>query len=204
MGLKDSLKSITKKLEKSSFFINFPFSPNSLTLISIFFAILGAYYIHINFILLSIFFIALSLLMDALDGIVARAKKIESKFGAFLDGTTDRIIEFIIILPLFFYNWTNPILMQFLLLIILFFGSFMTSFLVAYSVHREVVKNKDTGKMKIIFARAERTIFLLLVLIFMMFLIDYIAILTTIGAILSIIAFTQRFLFVYKYNKGLI
>lgn len=204
MGLKDSLKSITKKLEKSSFFINFPFSPNSLTLISIFLAILGAYYIHIDFILLSIFFIALSLLMDALDGIVARAKKMESNFGAFLDGTTDRIIEFIIILPLFFYNWANPFLMQFLFLFILFFGSFMTSFIVAYSEHRKVVKNKDTGKMKIIFARAERTITILLILLFMVFYVDFVVYLVTIAAVLSFISFMQRLLFVYKYNKGLI
>lgn len=204
MGLKESLKSITQSMEKSSLFINFPFSPNSLTLISIFFAILGAYYIHINLIPLALLFISLSLLMDGLDGIVARAKKIQSNFGAFLDGVVDRIVEFIIIVPLIFSVWPQQVYTQLMLLLILFFGSFMTSFLVAYSVHREVVKNKDTGKMKIIFARAERTIFLLLILIFMMFLIDYIAILTTIGAILSIIAFTQRFLFVYKYNKGLI
>lgn len=204
MGLKELFKSITNSLEKSSLFIKFPFSPNVLTLFSILLALIGAYYIYINAITLALVFIAFSLLMDGVDGIVARAKKMESKFGAFFDGVADRVVEFIIIVPLIFYAWPQQLYTQLMLLLILFFGSFMTSFLVAYSVHREVVKNKDTGKMKIIFARAERTIFLLLLLIFTLFLIDYIAILTTIGAILSIIAFMQRFLFVYKYSKGLV
>jgi len=204
MGLKESFKSITQSMEKSSLFINFPISPNVLTLISIFLAIMGAYYIYINVIYMAIFFISLSLLMDGLDGIVARAQKKQTKFGAFLDGVSDRIVEFVIIFSLIFYTWPNQLFMQIMLLLILFFGSVMTSFIVAYSVHREVVKNKDTSKMKIVFARAERTILMLAILISLLFYSEIIPYLVTIGAVLSIFSFMQRVFFVYRYDKGVI
>lgn len=204
MGLKESFKSITQNMEKSSLFINFPFSPNILTLFSIFLAVIGAYYIYLNVIYMAILFIALSLLMDGLDGIVARAQKKQTKFGAFLDGVSDRVVEFIILFSLIFYTWPNQLFMQIMLLLILFFGSIMTSYIVAYSVHREVVKNKDTGKMKIVFARAERTILILIILISLIFYSEIVSYLVTIGAVLSIFSFMQRVIFVYKYDKGLI
>lgn len=204
MGLKESFKSITQNMEKSSLFINFPFSPNILTLFSIFLAVIGAYYIYLNVIYMAILFIALSLLMDGLDGIVARAQKKQTKFGAFLDGVSDRVVEFIILFSLIFYTWPNQLFMQIMLLLILFFGSIMTSYIVAYSVHREVVKNKDTNKMKIVFARAERTILILIILISLIFYSEIVSYLVTIGAVLSIFSFMQRVIFVYKYDKGLI
>lgn len=204
MGLKESLKSITQSMEKSSLFINFPFSPNVLTLFSILFAVMGGYYIYINVIYMAILFIALSLLMDGVDGIVARAQKKQTHFGAFLDGVSDRIVEFTILFALMFYAWPNQLFMQIMLLLILFFGSVMTSFIVAYSVHREVVKNKDTGKMKIVFARAERTLLILAVLISLIFYSEITPYLVTIGAVLSLFSFMQRVFFVYQYDKGLI
>jgi archaetidylinositol phosphate synthase len=78
------------------------FSPNTLTLLSFFFALLTplAFYMvrfHKAALILAGVFIAISGIFDVLDGKVARLKTQESKKGDFLDHLLDRYSDFFII-----------------------------------------------------------------------------------------------------------
>lgn len=148
-GLQSKIGDIIKPL---------PLHPNDLTILSVVLAIIGAYFIFaMN--PLGLVFIALSFATDMLDGALARAKNLVSNFGAYLDGITDRLVEFFALLPLFFVP-------QFLLpsLLVLFFGSVMTAFSKAYADHREVLDAKTASKLKTPLPRAERVIAIFIVL----------------------------------------
>lgn len=136
-----------------------PLHPNHITLLSVLIAAAGSYYVFQKD-LLGVALIALSFAVDGLDGALARAKNLVSKFGAYLDGITDRIVEFFALLPLFF----SP---QFMLpaLITLFFGSCMTAFSKAYADHREIMDAKTAAKLPTLLPRAERVIGIFIVLI---------------------------------------
>lgn len=66
------------------------FNPNTLTLLSLLFAIIGAILYYLDFLLLSSIAILFSALFDALDGKVARIRGVASRRGDFLDHLTDR------------------------------------------------------------------------------------------------------------------
>ena len=118
------------------FFKWLPCHPNDITILSFAAAIAGSYFIFLREPLGLAFFL-LAFLFDGLDGAVARAKKLETAFGAYLDGILDRLVEFFALLPLFF----NSTLMVPSLLV-LFFGSCMTAFSKAYASHRGLMDAK--------------------------------------------------------------
>lgn len=136
-----------------------PLHPNHITLLSLAIAAFGSYYVFQKD-MLGVALIALSFAVDGLDGALARAKNQVTKFGAYLDGITDRIVEFFALLPLFFdAQLMLPVL------ITLFFGSCMTSFSKAYADHREIIDAKTAAKLHTLLPRAERVIGIFLVLI---------------------------------------
>ncbi len=78
-------------------------NPNSITLLSFFMAVIFAvsyYYSYLSllFLVAAFFLLAGSSYLDALDGVVARTFKKESKKGDFLDHLLDRYSDFVIIL----------------------------------------------------------------------------------------------------------
>ncbi|MFA5108114.1 MAG: CDP-alcohol phosphatidyltransferase family protein [Candidatus Micrarchaeia archaeon] len=135
-----------------------PLHPNHITALSVLFAGAGTYFAFGGN-LLAIPMFAISFALDAIDGAIARAKGLTSKFGAYMDGICDRLVEFLALLPLFlFAEFVFPAL------ITLFFGTCMTSFSKAYASHREIADNKEAAQMKTIMPRAERVIAILIVL----------------------------------------
>ena len=77
--------------------INFPFlTPNRLTLLSIPFSLIAAYYISIAYFPIAVVFILLSFFIDALDGALAEIREQKSPFGNYLDAVVDRVTEAII------------------------------------------------------------------------------------------------------------
>ena len=106
-------------------------------------------------------------MFDAIDGAVAREKNLVSKKGAFLDGISDRLVEFFLILALF--KFTTDSTTQLLLLAILFFGTVMTAFVKAYAEHSQIIKHNEALCMPGILERTERSILLLLALMFFVF-----------------------------------
>ena len=155
---------IKKKLGKlqasiGNLFKWLPCHPNDITLLSLVAAIAGAYFVFLKD-PLGILFFLLAFAFDGLDGAVARAKKLTSAFGAYLDGILDRLVEFFALLPLFF---DASLMLPSLL--VLFFGSTMTAFSKAYADHREVMDAKSAAGMRTLLPRAERVIGIFLALV---------------------------------------
>jgi len=70
-----------------------PFSPNTLTFFSVLLGFVSGYFILEGMLVYSALFFLTAVLLDALDGQVARAKRISSKFGSFFDKVADRIVD---------------------------------------------------------------------------------------------------------------
>jgi CDP-diacylglycerol--glycerol-3-phosphate 3-phosphatidyltransferase len=139
---------------------------NSITLLSLAFASAGLILSILQNAYLSSLSFLLSAACDALDGAVARAKGSVSAKGAYLDGISDRIVEFLFILSFSFYPLPPFILpVQFLLFAILFFGSSLTSFATAYAHHRKVASMQKIMRQPGILARPERVLLLALAML---------------------------------------
>ena len=197
------LKSTKIGSDVSSFigklFGKLPVHPNSITILSVILALLGylTWFSILENKVESLLLFALAFFFDAVDGAIARSKKMESKQGAFLDGIADRIVEFLLLLTLFKIYALN-LQIQFALLIILFFGTAMTSFVKAYAEHQQMLKHEEALTMPGIFERTERSIALLVIFILGSlgyFSLVYPLLLITAG--LSSTTFIQRFWFVY-------
>ncbi len=72
----------------------------------------------------------LAFVLDAVDGAVARAAGKESPFGAFLDGTLDRLVEGLALLTVGLMGYWLEAFLLFL------FGSCLTSFVKAYALSK--------------------------------------------------------------------
>ena len=75
-----------------------PVSPNGITLVALAFNLIGAWLLVLGdrrpwFFLAAIVFVAIGGFADALDGIVARLRQKQSRFGDFLDHVCDRISD---------------------------------------------------------------------------------------------------------------
>ena len=188
----------TKTAEKASgalgkLFAFVQLDPNSLTLTSVFLAILGY--------LTSFLLFLIAFFLDAIDGAVARAQNKTSKEGAFLDGISDRIVEFFLLLTILqifeFNGWMQTVVVS-----ILFFGTGMTSFVKAYAEHKGILTHEQAEKMPGILERTERSILLLVAFVLLIF--GYpqygIYVLYAVAA-LSFVTFLQRF-FGALYKKG--
>ena len=136
-----------------------------------------------------------SFFFDVADGAIARAKKLESKKGAFLDGVADRIVEFFLILALFSVASAD---LQVVLILILFFGTAMTAFVKAYAEHSKILKHKEALQMPGLLERTERSVLLLAAMLLFISHVENVFTILLYGiAVLSILTFLQRFFTVY-------
>ncbi|MDP3623057.1 MAG: archaetidylinositol phosphate synthase [Methanobacteriaceae archaeon] len=88
-------------------------NPNYLTVLGLLIALLSAYMFAMGNLLWGGLLIALSGFLDIVDGAVARNNNTTTKFGGFLDSTTDRFSDAIIIIGIIyggFVNWIFGIL----------------------------------------------------------------------------------------------
>ncbi len=83
-------------------FVFFKISPNIVSFIAIPLAIAAAYFVFFQNFLFALFFAILAILMDFIDGSVARALKKESFFGNYFETMVDKLVEFILIVPFVF------------------------------------------------------------------------------------------------------
>ena len=119
-------------------FSRFPLSPNQWTLSSLLLTLITFYFlINREFLIASILFVIVAFI-DVIDGAVAKVKSKTSILGAYLDTVTDRYVEFIIILGLFFIDYPQFILSVENWLLIILFGSLMTSYSIS-AAHEEGV-----------------------------------------------------------------
>ena len=185
-------KSFSESLGK--FFGWVPLHPNTITLLAVLFSIAGFILFLYSLVLIGFVFFLFAFFLDAVDGAVARAKNLSSKKGAFLDGISDRLVEFFLILALFVS--TTDFTTQLLLVSILFFGTCMTSFVKAYAEHSGLLDHETAKKMPGLLERAERSMLLLLVLLMLVWgLQSWVLYLLALIALLSLVTFVQRVVF---------
>ena len=203
-GLPETAERIGVKL--GVIFSKIPLTPNQWTVLSLIPALFGfialAYYHEMGW---GLAFFALSALVDAIDGGVARVTGRVSNLGAYLDGMVDRLVEGLLLGGLMFFGLPDTFVFGYAvpmwcwLVLLLFIGSAMVSYARAYADHRKVITDeKKLRKMGGILERAER---LLLVFIGMaLFYVDvaYLNAAIIVAAILSCITLVQRIWFVVK------
>lgn len=171
-----------------------PISATQITALAFLFALAGFFLSAARLPFHSLAFFVLAGVADALDGAVARAKKQVSARGAYIDGITDRLVEFLFILSFFFYLLPPFIMPAYLSLIcILFFGSCMSTFATAYADHRKVATKQKLASEPGILPRPERLILLYIAFLLIPFAPFYTAALAFAGAVLAFITFAQRF-----------
>jgi len=171
-----------------------PLTPNQLTVSAVLFAAIGFFFSLQQQVFPSLAFFMLAGAIDALDGAMARAKKQVSDRGAYIDGITDRLVEFLFILSFFSYALPSFIIPAWLSLIcILFFGSTMTSFATAYAEHRHVAGSKKIADQPGIMPRTERLLFLFLAMLLVFYSPAYASALLFFEALLCAATFFQRF-----------
>lgn len=143
-----------------------PLPAGFYTLMTLFFALLALplAYFHYFITAISLFFIAS--ILDSIDGAVARARNKASNFGAFIDGTTDRFVDFAIIFSYFFFDITPIWLDINQLICITSFVVIMPSFIVSYANHRGAVEDDNEVLIWRVMNRAEMIFIMLGILIF--------------------------------------
>lgn len=174
-------------------FRGIPLHPNIITLLSVVAAV-AAYYAFDYSPWYSFGLFLLALFIDAVDGAIARAKNMETRKGAFIDGICDRLVEFIIILTLFYKVGIPAFLLDKgqMLLGVLFFGTCMTSFVKAYAEHSQILKHMQAVKLPGVLERAERVLLLSAVFVLALVNSEFAAPLLFFTAALSFATFVER------------
>jgi phosphatidylglycerophosphate synthase len=135
----------------TSFLMKTKITPNIVTLISLIFGLLSAFFVFKHSIVLSIVFLNISFILDCVDGQLARVKRLESDFGMWLDNISDRIVENAIVLSIALaYLHDKMILIGSLFLLFLNMQYAYMSDMVIYQNNSEY--RKLTTKEKIIFS----------------------------------------------------
>lgn len=177
-------------------FVWVPVHPDIITLSSVIFAVGGfaafGYDARFSFVLFLI-----AVFLDVIDGAVARVKNLPTARGAFLDGISDRVVEFFLLLS--FFSVTFPVLLleaKWWLLGILFFGTCMTAFVKAYAEHAGVLDKERAKGMPGLLERSERVVLLMMAFIAIVASLPYAIYVIAATAVLSLITFIQRVYFV--------
>lgn len=171
-----------------------PLSPNAVTVIGVVIQFVVAALIVDGRLVVAGFVAAGAALFDALDGALAKARGSTSRFGAFLDSTTDRLSDALLFAPLAWLYGVAPVRPDYdqpwvaaTALVAL-----VASFLVSY------VKARAEGlgiECKVgIVERAERLIIMILALVFNALLPAAVLLL----AVLSVVTVCQRIAHVYR------
>lgn len=175
------------------------FSPNQITLWALIFALLGAGALALREFWLSLTFLAISAFCDVADGAVARVRGQANAKGAFLDGVTDRFVEFLMLvglmavpLPAFILPGAGWAVLA------LFLGSTMTAFIPAYADHRGLKTARPAPEG--LFPRPERLLSYFLVVALLGLRMDTLALFALMGSVLlSALTVAERMLF-YWHN----
>lgn len=166
-------------------------SPNTLTVLSLLFGFTAFISIYcFRSIPLYVLFAVMMGLMDALDGSLARLTGRTTRFGGFLDSTTDRINDVFLIYSLKFVGLSEELVIALI----------VVSFLISYTRARAEGLGLQMEGVGII-ERAERIVGVVLVMVLtsVSILVSYIMLVGLL--VLSIITVLQRILHVYYSTR---
>lgn len=161
---KEKFKNISRAT--GSLFSKLPFSPNQLTVGSIFFAFIYLFFMIKKELALAILFFVLSSVLDFADGSLARFSNRESELGSYLDTMLDRYTEAIFLFGLFFLDLPKIYFDSKIWIFLALFGSLMTTFAYLKAVAGKERQTFGQGFKKSLLDRPERlmVIFISLVL----------------------------------------
>lgn len=135
-------------------FIFLHITPNMITILSLILGLVAGACLAVGHFGSGAVFAALSALLDAMDGLVARLEGTTSKAGAVFDSAVDRYTEFFFLAGLVIYYREIPILQVIALM------SFMGAFMVAYSTAKSEAMHVELPKSTM--RRPERAFYLIL------------------------------------------
>jgi archaetidylinositol phosphate synthase len=160
-------------------------TPNQLTFISLLLVFAFFYLMVAGNYIAALAFLAASILLDALDGHLARLTKTSSIYGAYLDTIVDRYVEFIIYLSFLFINLPTIIFSPVIWIVLCIFGSLMTTY--SKAAYVEKTKKDFSGGF---LERAERMLLIIIGVallssnpIYLVYILIILAALTNISAI---------------------
>ena len=146
-----------------------PFSPVFYTLLSLITAGSGILCAFYNAHATAIVLFCMAASCDVIDGAVARAQNKASNLGAFIDGVTDRFVDFALLFSYFFCNIKTIGLPVEQWICIASFVVILPSFNVAYANHRGAVDDDDETLIWRLMNRAEMFVLMLAILIMSLF-----------------------------------
>ena len=176
-------------------FSTLPLSANHWTVLSLLLVTITFYFLISGDFLLSTVLLAFTSFIDVIDGAVARASKKASIFGAYLDAVTDRVIEFVTILGLFFIGYPEFILPTNVWLATLLFSCLMITFNKAAAFEKGLVRKELKGG---ILEHPDRMLFFIAIVLVSAFSLEYASFLIAVMTILTITTAAQRFLIAIK------
>ncbi len=135
-----------------------PFTPNGITYLTVVFSAIGFYFASLNRPIMALLFFLFGCGMDTLDGGLARLLKMQTHLGAFLDGTLDRFVDFLLLASFWFFALPDVILPFPLMMFALGYFTLLPTFIVAYANHRKAVDDPEEKKVWRIMHRTEMII----------------------------------------------
>lgn len=146
-------------------FSKLPVSPNVITWLTLPAAILGFLAIVYQQVWLGTLLFLCAGVLDIIDGPVARQLGISSGYGAFLDGSLDRLVDFLVIFSYFWIPLHTRWLSVSHWVTMAVFLAIIPSFEVAYANHRKAVNDPDEKLIWRILNRGEMYILMLAVIV---------------------------------------
>lgn len=170
-------------------------TPNTLTIAGFLVSVAAGVAIAVEYLLLGGGLVIFSGIFDMLDGSLARAKGQNTKFGALLDSTLDRLGEAVVLSGLLFLYLDKDLTLEPILIYI----TFVTSVSVSY------VRARAEGlglKCEVgIFTRAERVIVLTLGIFLTHWIDEAIVVALSILATLAFVTVLQRLIYVQQQAR---
>ena len=166
-------------------------SANQWTVLSLLMVIVTFYFMISGNFLVSAVLLAFTSFIDVIDGAVARATKKTTIFGAYLDAVTDRVIEFVTILGLFFIGYPDFILPMSIWLATLLFSCVMITFNKAAAFEKGLVRKELKGG---VLEHPDRMLFFIAIVLVSAYSLEYASFLIAAMTILTITTAAQRFL----------
>jgi len=177
-----------------SAFAHLPFHPNVYTWATLPTAFVGLLFIAFGHVGWGVAAFILAGVLDVIDGAVARARGIASHYGAFLDGSLDRLVDFFVIASYYWLNLSMPWLPLGMWIAIAYFFAIMPSFEVAYANHRKAVLDPDEKIIWRILNRGEMYPIMVAVPVIAMFSITAASVVFMVLICLSMITTLQTFI----------
>lgn len=189
-------------LQIGRWFTRLPFSPNFYTWLTLLLALMGFGLITQSYVLVGIALFILAGFFDVVDGGLARVTGQTSYYGAFLDGSLDRFVDFLLLFSYFWLPMTTPWFGIEKWLCLGCFFMIIPSFEVAYANHRQAVPDPEEKIIWRFLNRGEMYPLMLAVMVvsqwnshwagYILAFWVILAALTTLQTVLAVIRYTKR------------